>query len=72
MLFHNFAISQSNTLTPQDSVKRKNAVCYFELSLGQTLLFISDSKLEEIKNNSVVIVPTSVRLFFAEFRPIKK
>lgn len=43
----------------------------FELSLGQTILFISDSKLEEIKNEEAVIAPTNARLFFAEFRPDK-
>lgn len=56
----------------QDSLKKKKDKRFFELSLGQTLLFISDSKLEEIKNNSAIIVPTSARLFFAEFRPTKK
>ncbi|MDP3144918.1 MAG: hypothetical protein Q8N66_05920 [Bacteroidota bacterium] len=56
----------------QDSLKKKKDRRFFELSLGQTLLFISDSKLEEIKNNSAIIVPTSARLFFAEFRPTKK
>ncbi len=69
----NSVICQNNSdLASQDSVKKKKVVRYFELSLGQTLLFISDSRLEEIKNSSAVIVPTSARLFFAEFRPTKK
>ena len=59
-------------LSQQDSVKKKKAKRLFELSLGQTLLFISDSKLEKIKNATAVIVPTSAKLFFAEFRPVKK
>ena len=59
-------------LSPQDSIKKKKAKRLFELSLGQTLLFISDSKLEKIKNTTAVIVPTSAKLFFAEFRPVKK
>jgi len=59
-------------LTPQDSVKKKKAKRLFELSLGQTLLFISDSRLETLKDKSAIIVPTSAKLFFAEFRPIKK
>lgn len=44
---------------------------FFELSLGQTVLFISDSKLEEIKNEEAIIAPTNARLFFAELRPDK-
>jgi hypothetical protein len=71
-LIQNSIICQNNNdLASQDSVKKKKVVRYFELSLGQTLLFISDSKLEEIKNSSAVIVPTSARLFFAELRPTK-
>lgn len=72
LLFQNAAISRNNIeFAAKDSLNNKNTKRYFELSLGQTLLFISDSKLEEIKNNSAVIVPTSARLFFAEFRPTK-
>ncbi|MBA2612728.1 MAG: hypothetical protein H0U95_12190 [Bacteroidetes bacterium] len=59
-------------LSPQDSVKKKKTKRLFELSLGQTLLFISDNKLEIIKDKSAIVVPTSAKLFFAEFRPVKK
>jgi len=59
-------------LSPQDSIKKKKAKRLFELSLGQTLLFISDRKLANIKSSEAVIVPTSAKLFFAEFRPVKK
>jgi len=44
----------------------------FELSLGQSMLFISNSKLVDLKNKEAVIIPTSAILFFAEFRPQKK
>ncbi|MES2679688.1 MAG: hypothetical protein V4635_07380 [Bacteroidota bacterium] len=67
------AIGQNEKeLSPQDSVKKKKARRLFELSLGQTLLFISDRKLATIKNKVAVIVPTSAKLFFVEFRPVKK
>ncbi len=66
------AIGQNEKeLSPQDSVKKKKARRLFELSLGQTLLFISDHKLATIKTNAALIVPTSAKLFFAEFRPVK-
>jgi hypothetical protein len=73
LLLPALAIAQNEKeLSPQDSVKKKKARRLFELSLGQTLLFISDHKLATIKNNAAVIVPTSAKLFFAEFRPVKK
>lgn len=65
--------SQADTLHSScDTLKNKPEKKYFELSFGSTLLFISNSKLEEIKKNEAVIVPTSALLFFAELRPIKK
>lgn len=44
----------------------------FELSFGQSLLFISNSKLLDIRNKEAVVIPTSSILFFVEFRPQKK
>lgn len=52
-----------------DSLVRKQ---HFELSFGQTLLFISNGKQINIKNQAAVIIPTNAILFFAEFRPQKK
>ena len=49
-----------------DSLKKKN---YFELSFGQSLVFISNSKQINIRNQSAIVIPTSAILFFAEFRP---
>jgi hypothetical protein len=51
-----------------DTLKSKP---FFELSFGQSVLFISDSKIINIRNQSAVVVPTSAILFFAEFRPDK-
>ena len=52
-----------------DSVKKHFR---FELSFGQTLLFISNSQLVNIRNTSNVVLPTSAILFFSEFRTDKK
>ncbi|ASS47259.1 MAG: hypothetical protein A3D31_15550 [Candidatus Fluviicola riflensis] len=57
-------------LVKADSTKKNKH--YFELSLGQTLLFVSDSKLQDIQTEEAVIVPTNAKLFFAELRPDKK
>ena len=44
----------------------------FELSFGQSILFIPDDKLERIAQRESIIVPTNSILFFVEFRPQKK
>jgi hypothetical protein len=57
-----------------DSLKTDSAAGekkHFELSVGQSLLFISDSKLEDIRQNEAVVVPTGAVLIFIEFRPTK-
>ncbi len=45
---------------------------HFEVSFGQSLLFISNSKQINIRNQAAVVIPTNAVLFFAEFRPQKK
>jgi len=69
---HRFYSQTDSIQVRSDTLKNKPEKKYFELSFGSTLLFISNSKLEEIKKNAAVIVPTSALLFFAELRPIKK
>lgn len=44
----------------------------FELSFGQSTLFISNDKVATIKNDFNVVIPTNSMLFFAEFRPFKR
>ena len=44
----------------------------FELSFGQSLLFIPDDKIEELRQEESIILPTSAILFFTEIRPLKK
>ena len=50
------------------STKRKK---HFELSFGQSLLFISEAKSTSALTKNDVVLPTSSILFLAEFRPQK-
>ena len=43
----------------------------FELSFGQSTLFISNDQAAAIKNDFNVVIPTNSMLFFSEFRPFK-
>ncbi len=52
-----------------DSLKKNQ---HFELSFGNSLIFISNSKQINIHKQSALVIPTSSLLFFAEFRPQKK
>ncbi len=63
------ALATSNTSAQQADTLQKNQ--RFELSFGQSLLFISNSKLVDIRKQTAIVVPTSAILFFAEFRPQK-
>ena len=47
------------------------AKSFFELSFGQSMLFITDSKIATILASNAIEIPTSAILFFAEFRPLK-
>lgn len=65
----------SSTIQGQKSKPAKdttNTNQLFELSFGQSLLFISNSKSVDIRNNQAVVVPTSSILFFIEMRPQKR
>ena len=62
----NFTLwSQTNDSIP---VKKK----HFELSFGQSLLFISSSKQTTIATNEAIVLPTSAVLLSVEFRPEKR
>jgi hypothetical protein len=62
------SFSQQDSL-PQDTVR--DPTRFFELSLGHSLLFISNTRLENVRKNESIIVPTNAILFFLEFRPVK-
>lgn len=53
----------------KDSTNKNNS--HFELSFGQSLLFISSSKQTSLRDESAIVVPTNAVLFFVEFRPKK-
>ena len=53
-----------------DSIKNK--LQHFELSFGQSLLFISNTKFANIRNQASIVLPTSSFLVFVEFRPEKR
>jgi hypothetical protein len=61
------AQAQSNT---KDTTKPRKQL--FELSFGSTMMFISNSDIEKIKDAAKLTIPTSTMLFFAEFRPQSK
>ncbi len=63
-----FGIMSSSNAQVLDSLKKK---MHFEMSFGHSLLFISNSKQIDIKNEEAIVVPTSAVLFFTEFRPEK-
>lgn len=52
-----------------DSLIRKHE---FELSIGQSLLFVSQDRQSSLLKQSSVVVPTNAVLFLAEFRADKK
>jgi hypothetical protein len=56
----------------QDSTQTKKRMGHFELSFGQSLLFISSSDQVDLLTKSAIVVPTSSILLFAEFRTLNK
>jgi hypothetical protein len=69
-IFYFTAVALTGSAQTTDSVKKNKQ--HFELSFGQSLLFISNTKLADIRNQASIIVPTNSILFFAEFWPEKK
>jgi hypothetical protein len=63
-----FVISSSVFGQEKDSLPKQKL---FELSFGNNVLFIPDSKLIDISQNDAVVLPTKSILFFTEFRPDK-
>jgi hypothetical protein len=65
-------LSAQDQTEAKDSLSVKKEKRLFELSLGHTILFISESEQQNLINKEAVIVPTNSLLFFAEFRPVKR
>lgn len=70
-LFLLTALFLCSSLIAQKGDSTKFKFRNFELSFGQSLLFISNSKQTNIINNEAIVIPTSAILFSAEFRPDK-
>lgn len=64
-----FLFSINLFATEKDSTKKEQK---FELSFGQSLLFISTSQVNSIRNRVDIVVPTNAILIFTELRPQKK
>ncbi len=56
----------------QDSKKDSTSSKLFEISFGQSLLFVSYDKSLNILNNAAIVIPTNSILLFSVFRPLKK
>lgn len=69
-----FSLALLSILQPisaqNDSLKKEKK--HFELSFGQSLLFIGTSQQDSIRKNSSIVVPTSAILFLSELRPNKR
>ena len=70
ILFFIFFLVSVNMFGQADTLKPKKH--YFELSFGQSLLFISKGQSAALHSKSAVVVPTNSVLFFTEFRPERK
>lgn len=62
----------ASDVTAQDTAQTKGRKGHFELSFGQSILFISNSDQVNLLTKSAVVVPTSSVLLFAEFRTLSK
>lgn len=65
-----FSIKTNAQTTAADTSKPRKQ--FFELSFGSTMLFISNSDIQQIKDAAKLTIPTNTMLFFAEFRPQMK
>lgn len=54
------------------SQEKDSTASNFELSFGQSTLFISNDQVAAIKNDFNLVIPTNSMVFFSEFRPFKR
>jgi hypothetical protein len=69
VVFCSVAVAAQNKGVENDTIKK--AKIHFEVSFGQSLLFISHTKQTNIVVNASVVIPTNAMLFFVELRPEK-
>jgi hypothetical protein len=65
-----FTLNANAQTTATDTSKPRKQL--FELSFGSSMLFISNTDIENIRSKAKLTIPTSTMLFFAEFRPQMK
>ena len=68
LLFSFSCVSLMSHASIRDSLFKDQ---HFELSFGQSLLFISNSKQIDLRTQEALVVPTNAILFFEELRPYK-
>lgn len=65
--------AQSDTASSKgDTATSKKKRQLFEMSFGQSKLFISSAREQTILDSARIVVPTNAILLFAEFRPSKR
>lgn len=67
-----FLVASVNSFTQETDTAKTKKDPLFEISFGQSLLFIGSSRVYDIRNNVDIVVPTNAILFFSEIRPAKK
>lgn len=67
-----FLYASINKISGQELIKEKRNNNNFELSFGQSVLFISNSDQINLLTNSAVVLPTTSILFFVELFTLRK
>jgi hypothetical protein len=67
-----FLFTGINNISGQELIKEKKKSKNFEVSFGQSVLFISNSDQIDLLTNSAVVLPTTSILFFVELRTLRK
>lgn len=66
------SLFMSVSVLAQDTTAVKKKRQLFEMSFGQSKLFISNVRDSTINADAAIVVPTNAILLFAEFRPAKR
>ncbi|MFZ4799744.1 MAG: hypothetical protein ACOYMA_19785 [Bacteroidia bacterium] len=72
VIFSCFVFSGINKIKGQELIKETKKNKNFEISFGQSVLFISNSDQIDLLTNSAVVLPTTSILFFVELRTLRK
>lgn len=72
IVFLYFLFAGMTKISGQEIIKEKKNSKNFELSFGQSVLFISNSNQIDLLTNSAVVLPTTSILFFVELFTLRK